>query len=106
MHTRYYISLLIEIYLDEESGFLSLSHFSDINELLIEQCLYSNRARDVDLLIRTSGEVRLSDFLMWQVNHFFQIKLLSVQSVKFVWFLIFVFINTLANISLLYPASY
>ena len=41
--------------------------FRDINEVLIEQCLYSNKSRDVDLLIRTSGEVRLSDFLMWQV---------------------------------------
>jgi len=42
---------------------------SDINELLIEQCLYSNKSRDVDLLIRTSGEVRLSDFLMWQSSY-------------------------------------
>ena len=45
-------------------------YYSDINELLIEQCLYSNKSRDVDLLIRTSGEVRLSDFLMWQVSKF------------------------------------
>ena len=44
-----------------------LLFFSDINEMMIEQCLYSNKARDVDLVIRTSGEVRLSDFLMWQV---------------------------------------
>lgn len=42
---------------------------SDINELLIEQCLYTKDCRDVDLLVRTSGEIRLSDFLMWQSSY-------------------------------------
>ena len=40
---------------------------SDINERLIEQCLYTHASAPLDLLIRTSGEVRLSDFLLWQV---------------------------------------
>jgi len=39
---------------------------SDINEELIEHCFYTRQCRPVDLLIRTSGEVRLSDFLLWQ----------------------------------------
>merc|ERR1719193_2694008 len=39
---------------------------SDINEELIEHCFYTNESRPIDLLIRTSGEVRLSDFLLWQ----------------------------------------
>eukprot|EP00794_Sanderia_malayensis_P000317 gene317-947_t len=39
---------------------------SDVNESLVEKTLYTNKCRDIDLLIRTSGEVRLSDFLMWQ----------------------------------------
>jgi len=39
---------------------------SDINEELIEKCFYTSRCRPVDLLIRTSGEIRLSDFLLWQ----------------------------------------
>jgi len=39
---------------------------SDINEELIEHCFYTSQCRPVDLLIRTSGEVRLSDFLLWQ----------------------------------------
>jgi len=39
---------------------------SDINEELIESCLYTSQCKPVDLLIRTSGEVRLSDFLLWQ----------------------------------------
>lgn len=39
---------------------------SDICEDLLEKCLYTNQSSDPDLLIRTSGEVRLSDFLLWQ----------------------------------------
>ena len=42
------------------------SCFSDIDEDLLEKCLYSKGSRDPDVLIRTSGEVRLSDFLLWQ----------------------------------------
>lgn len=38
----------------------------DINEELIERCFYTSQCRPVDLMIRTSGEVRLSDFLLWQ----------------------------------------
>lgn len=39
---------------------------SDVNEHLLESCFYTNKSKPVDLLIRTSGEVRLSDFLLWQ----------------------------------------
>ncbi|GFN80859.1 ditrans,polycis-polyprenyl diphosphate synthase ((2e,6e)-farnesyl diphosphate specific) [Plakobranchus ocellatus] len=39
---------------------------SDISEGLLEKCLYTSHSRHVDLLIRTSGEVRLSDFLLWE----------------------------------------
>lgn len=39
---------------------------SDISEELLEKCLYTQGSRDPDLLVRTSGEVRLSDFLLWQ----------------------------------------
>lgn len=42
---------------------------SDINESLIEKCLYTGNSYDVDLLVRTSGEVRLSDFLLWQSSY-------------------------------------
>ena len=40
----------------------------DINELLLEKCLYTAGSQDPDLLIRTSGETRLSDLLMWQTG--------------------------------------
>ncbi|KYN20316.1 PREDICTED: dehydrodolichyl diphosphate synthase complex subunit DHDDS-like [Trachymyrmex cornetzi] len=41
----------------------------DINEALITDCLYTYKSPNPDLLIRTSGETRLSDFLMWQISH-------------------------------------
>lgn len=40
----------------------------DINEYLLAQCLYTKNSPDPDLLIRTSGENRISDFLMWQLS--------------------------------------
>lgn len=49
-----------------ESGDILLE---DINENLISNCLYTNDSPDPDLLIRTSGEVRFSDFLMWQISN-------------------------------------
>lgn len=45
---------------------LGLIRESDISEPLLEKCLYTNRSPNPDLLLRTSGEVRLSDFLLWQ----------------------------------------
>ncbi|XP_028615679.1 dehydrodolichyl diphosphate synthase complex subunit DHDDS isoform X3 [Grammomys surdaster] len=39
---------------------------SDVSESLLDKCLYSNHSPHPDILIRTSGEVRLSDFLLWQ----------------------------------------
>ena len=37
-----------------------------IDESLLSQHLYSNGLPDPDLIIRTAGEMRLSNFLMWQ----------------------------------------
>ena len=41
----------------------------DINEELFEQHLYSAGIPDPDLVIRTSGEMRLSNFLLWQTAY-------------------------------------
>lgn len=50
---------------------LSLPHSpSDVSESLLDKCLYTNHSPHPDILIRTSGEVRLSDFLLWQVGRF------------------------------------
>lgn len=40
----------------------------DINEELFGKYLY-NYLPDVDLLIRTSGEIRLSNFLLWELSY-------------------------------------
>ncbi|KAK6474221.1 dehydrodolichyl diphosphate synthase complex subunit DHDDS-like isoform X1 [Huso huso] len=42
---------------------------SDVSEFLLDECLYTSNSPDPDLLIRTSGEVRLSDFLLWQTTY-------------------------------------
>ena len=40
-----------------------------IDEAMIESKLYTKHMPNVDLLIRTSGEIRLSNFLLWQVAY-------------------------------------
>lgn len=40
----------------------------DISDNLIRRCMYTGQSSDPDLLVRTSGESRLSDFLLWQVS--------------------------------------
>uniref|UniRef100_A0A673UYP9 Alkyl transferase n=1 Tax=Suricata suricatta TaxID=37032 RepID=A0A673UYP9_SURSU len=42
---------------------------NDVSESLLDKCLYTNHSPHPDILIRTSGEVRLSDFLLWQTSH-------------------------------------
>ena len=42
---------------------------NDIDEHLFEQHLYTKELPPVDLLIRTSGEVRVSNFLLWQIAY-------------------------------------
>ena len=42
---------------------------NDIDEKLFEQHLYTKELPPVDLLIRTSGEVRVSNFLLWQIAY-------------------------------------
>ncbi len=41
----------------------------DINDDMFEANLYTANQPDVDLLIRTSGEQRLSNFMLWQVSY-------------------------------------
>lgn len=41
----------------------------EISEETIEQNLYTSGLPDVDLMIRTSGEFRVSNFLLWQIAY-------------------------------------
>lgn len=41
----------------------------EINEHLFSRYLYTANLPDPDLLIRTSGEMRISNFLLWQISY-------------------------------------
>ncbi len=41
----------------------------DIDENIIAEHLYTAGAPDPDLLIRTAGEMRISNFLLWQISY-------------------------------------
>lgn len=47
----------------------NLLDINDINEETIENHLYTKGMPPVDLLIRTSGEIRVSNFLLWQIAY-------------------------------------
>ena len=49
-----------------EQGYIQAT---DINEELFEQHLYTKGLHHPDLLIRTSGEMRISNFLLWQMAY-------------------------------------
>jgi undecaprenyl diphosphate synthase len=42
---------------------------ADINEQVISQHLWTRNIPDPDVLIRTSGEMRVSNFLLWQISY-------------------------------------
>lgn len=42
---------------------------SSINESSVAEKLFTSRVPDPDLMIRTSGEIRVSNFLLWQIAY-------------------------------------
>lgn len=40
-----------------------------IDEAMFSNCLYTNGLPDPDLVVRTAGEMRLSNFLLWQLSY-------------------------------------
>ena len=55
-----------EISTEVKEGKLNIE---DINETVFENHLYTKDLPPVDLLIRTSGEIRISNFLLWQIAY-------------------------------------
>jgi undecaprenyl diphosphate synthase len=51
------------------AGDLSRGSITDVDEGLFGRYLYTAGMPDPDLLIRTSGEMRLSNFLLWQLAY-------------------------------------
>ncbi len=60
------IKTIQEISIKVKNGVIS-PHL--INESVINEHLYTKDLPDVDLLIRTSGEQRISNFLLWQIAY-------------------------------------
>ncbi len=54
----------------------------EINEKVFENHLYTKDFPPVDLLIRTSGEIRISNFLLWQIAYA-ELQFLDVQKDDF-----------------------
>jgi undecaprenyl diphosphate synthase len=42
---------------------------ADITEAVVSQHLWTRNFPDPDLLVRTSGEMRVSNFLLWQISY-------------------------------------
>jgi len=63
---REIVDALKQIILDIENNKII---FSDIDENLIRKNLYNSWIPDPELLIRTSGVVRISNFLLWQISY-------------------------------------
>jgi len=55
-----------EIAREVKAGHLDIA---DIDDKLISQHLYTRNIPDPDLLVRTSGELRVSNFLLWQISY-------------------------------------
>ncbi len=51
---------------DVKKGILKID---DIDEAAIDHRLYTSKVPDPDLLIRTSGELRISNFMLWQLAY-------------------------------------
>ena len=62
LHTR-------SLEFDELRPYVPGDDVRDIDEQLISDHLYTAGLPDPDLLIRTAGELRVSNFLLWQISY-------------------------------------
>ncbi len=60
------VRMVKDIAADAKSGKIDLD---SITEELVSQHLYTKDIPDPDLIIRTSGEMRISNFLLWQIAY-------------------------------------
>ncbi len=60
------IEAITKLYREIEAGKYSIE---DLDEEIFSQYLYTSDLPDPDLLIRTSGESRISNFLLWQIAY-------------------------------------
>lgn len=60
------VNSIKEICIKVKNNIISVEN---IDEVVINEHLYTQNLPDVDLLIRTSGEQRISNFLLWQIAY-------------------------------------
>ena len=60
------VNVIKELSLKVKNNIISAE---SIDESIINKHLYTQNLPDVDLLIRTSGEHRISNFLLWQIAY-------------------------------------
>ena len=60
------INVIVELTNKVKNNIISIEN---IDESIINKHLYTRKLPDVDLLIRTSGEQRISNFLLWQIAY-------------------------------------
>ncbi|MCM3386784.1 isoprenyl transferase [Ureibacillus chungkukjangi] len=60
------VKAMKDIMIEVNNGKLTLD---EVDETLIDQYLLTSNLPEPDLLIRTSGEVRLSNFMLWQLAY-------------------------------------
>lgn len=60
------INAVKKLCVDVSSGLIKTE---EIDEMFFSKYLYTNGLPDPDLLIRTSGEMRISNFLLWQMAY-------------------------------------
>ena len=60
------VSVITELAHKVKNNIISIE---SIDESIINKHLYTQNLPDVDLLIRTSGEQRISNFLLWQIAY-------------------------------------
>ena len=60
------INVIKEVSENVKNNIISIEN---IDESIINKHLYTQNLPDVDLLIRTSGEQRISNFLLWQIAY-------------------------------------
>ena len=54
---------------DAVNALLRRSDITEVDESMLASELYTAHVPDPDLLIRTSGEMRVSNFLLWQIAY-------------------------------------
>lgn len=60
------VSAMKAIMIEVKNGQLAMD---DVDETIVDQYLMTSSLPEPDLLIRTSGEVRLSNFMLWQLAY-------------------------------------